>query len=117
MQQLDWLPVAREAGEKSFSNAIAEVREAVDFLHYYAGQVTISITKRIAQWVRGRCGLHHQSAVELPRWPFSRIKSLRRAGGRQISALAKPAGADITLPPGGIAILLKRRTPGRRNRC
>ncbi|STJ12111.1 trifunctional transcriptional regulator/proline dehydrogenase/pyrroline-5-carboxylate dehydrogenase [Escherichia coli] len=28
----------REAG-KTFSNAIAEVREAVDFLHYYAGQV------------------------------------------------------------------------------
>ncbi|MDP1057386.1 aldehyde dehydrogenase family protein, partial [Klebsiella pneumoniae] len=28
----------REAG-KTFSNAIAEVREAVDFLHYDAGQV------------------------------------------------------------------------------
>ena len=27
----------REAG-KTFSNAIAEVREAVDFLHYYAGR-------------------------------------------------------------------------------
>ena len=30
--------LVREAG-KSFSNAIAEVREAVDFLHYYASQV------------------------------------------------------------------------------
>ncbi|MGV7960911.1 trifunctional transcriptional regulator/proline dehydrogenase/L-glutamate gamma-semialdehyde dehydrogenase [Photorhabdus tasmaniensis] len=30
--------LAREAG-KTFNNAIAEVREAVDFLHYYAGQV------------------------------------------------------------------------------
>ncbi len=30
--------LVREAG-KTFSNAIAEVREAVDFLHYYAGQV------------------------------------------------------------------------------
>ncbi|SHI69315.1 L-proline dehydrogenase /delta-1-pyrroline-5-carboxylate dehydrogenase [Roseomonas rosea] len=31
-------PIVREAG-KSFSNAIAEVREAVDFLRYYAAQV------------------------------------------------------------------------------
>ncbi|MBF3339822.1 aldehyde dehydrogenase family protein, partial [Leptospira borgpetersenii serovar Hardjo-bovis] len=30
--------VVREAG-KTFANAIAEVREAVDFLRYYAGQV------------------------------------------------------------------------------
>ncbi|MCK8353406.1 aldehyde dehydrogenase family protein, partial [Erwinia amylovora] len=30
--------LVREAG-KTFSNAIAEVREAVDFLNYYAGQV------------------------------------------------------------------------------
>ena len=30
--------LVREAG-KTFNNAIAEVREAVDFLHYYAGQV------------------------------------------------------------------------------
>jgi RHH-type proline utilization regulon transcriptional repressor/proline dehydrogenase/delta 1-pyrroline-5-carboxylate dehydrogenase len=37
MQQLIGILV-REAG-KTFSNAIAEVREAVDFLHYYAGQV------------------------------------------------------------------------------
>nr|WP_318382094.1 trifunctional transcriptional regulator/proline dehydrogenase/L-glutamate gamma-semialdehyde dehydrogenase [uncultured Enterobacter sp.] len=37
MQQLMGILV-REAG-KTFSNAIAEVREAVDFLHYYAGQV------------------------------------------------------------------------------
>ncbi|PLV47016.1 trifunctional transcriptional regulator/proline dehydrogenase/L-glutamate gamma-semialdehyde dehydrogenase [Erwinia sp. B116] len=37
LQQLIGLLV-REAG-KTFSNAIAEVREAVDFLHYYAGQV------------------------------------------------------------------------------
>ena len=35
MQSLIGIPV-REAG-KTFSNAIAEVREAVDFLHYYAG--------------------------------------------------------------------------------
>ncbi|MEW5289899.1 trifunctional transcriptional regulator/proline dehydrogenase/L-glutamate gamma-semialdehyde dehydrogenase [Erwinia papayae] len=31
--------LVREAG-KTFSNAIAEVREAVDFLHYYAAQVS-----------------------------------------------------------------------------
>ncbi|KMV71126.1 transcriptional regulator [bacteria symbiont BFo1 of Frankliniella occidentalis] len=37
MQQLIGILV-REAG-KTFSNAISEVREAVDFLHYYAGQV------------------------------------------------------------------------------
>lgn len=30
--------LVREAG-KTFNNAIAEVREAVDFLHYYAGQI------------------------------------------------------------------------------
>lgn len=30
--------LVREAG-KTFANAIAEVREAVDFLHYYAGQI------------------------------------------------------------------------------
>ncbi|KGA22743.1 transcriptional regulator [Pectobacterium brasiliense] len=35
--------LVREAG-KSFSNAIAEVREAVDFLRYYAGQVRDSFT-------------------------------------------------------------------------
>ena len=37
IQQLIGILV-REAG-KTFNNAIAEVREAVDFLHYYAGQV------------------------------------------------------------------------------
>ncbi|RAP71802.1 bifunctional protein PutA [Candidatus Erwinia dacicola] len=37
MQQLIGILV-REAG-KTFNNAISEVREAVDFLHYYAGQV------------------------------------------------------------------------------
>ncbi|WP_456309955.1 trifunctional transcriptional regulator/proline dehydrogenase/L-glutamate gamma-semialdehyde dehydrogenase [Serratia proteamaculans] len=37
MQRLIGILV-REAG-KTFNNAIAEVREAVDFLHYYAGQV------------------------------------------------------------------------------
>ena len=38
--RLPWLlgPIVREAG-KSFANAIAEVREAVDFLRYYATQV------------------------------------------------------------------------------
>ncbi|AYH29572.1 trifunctional transcriptional regulator/proline dehydrogenase/L-glutamate gamma-semialdehyde dehydrogenase [Pectobacterium parmentieri] len=35
--------LVREAG-KSFSNAIAEVREAVDFLRYYAGQVRDTFT-------------------------------------------------------------------------
>ncbi|WP_420064506.1 trifunctional transcriptional regulator/proline dehydrogenase/L-glutamate gamma-semialdehyde dehydrogenase [Pectobacterium colocasium] len=35
--------LVREAG-KSFNNAIAEVREAVDFLRYYAGQVRDSFT-------------------------------------------------------------------------
>src|SRR5690606_35694142 len=30
--------IVREAG-KSFANAIAEVREAVDFLRYYAGEI------------------------------------------------------------------------------
>ncbi len=44
--------LVREAG-KTFSNAIAEVREAVDFLHYYAGRcATISIMKLTARWVR-----------------------------------------------------------------
>ena len=42
--------LVREAG-KTFSNAIAEVREAVDFLHYYAGQYAmISITKRTVRF-------------------------------------------------------------------
>ena len=36
MQSLIGIPGARSG--KTFSNAIAEVREAVDFLHYYAGR-------------------------------------------------------------------------------
>ena len=35
--------LVREAG-KTFNNAIAEVREAVDFLHYYAGQIREDFT-------------------------------------------------------------------------
>lgn len=75
MQQLIGLLV-REAG-KTFSNAIAEVREAVDFLHYYAGQVRDDFDNETH---RPLAGSLHQS-VELPAGHFHR-PNRRRAGGR-----------------------------------
>lgn len=69
MQQLIGLLV-REAG-KTFSNAIAEVREAVDFLHYYAGQVRDDFDNETHRPL-GRWSVSVRGTF---RWPFSPAKS------------------------------------------
>ncbi len=70
--------LVREAG-KTFSNAIAEVREAVDFLHYYAGQVRDDFDNETHR-PAGSGGLYQP--VELPAGDLHR-PDCRRAGGRQ----------------------------------
>ncbi|STT02655.1 proline dehydrogenase/delta-1-pyrroline-5-carboxylate dehydrogenase [Klebsiella pneumoniae] len=97
--------LVREAG-KTFSNAIAEVREAVDFLHYYAGQVrddfdnethrplgpVVCISRGTSRW--------RSSPARLPpRW----------AAGN--SVLAKPAEQTPLIAAQGVAILLEAGVP------
>ncbi len=72
MQQLMGLLV-RESG-KTFANAIAEVREAVDFLRYYAAQArSTSATTATARWARW-CA----SARGTSRWRSSPARWPRR---------------------------------------
>lgn len=75
MQQLIGILV-REAG-KTFSNAIAEVREAVDFLHYYAGQLRDDFANENPPSGRA-CGVHQ--SVELPAGYFHRADCCRTGG-------------------------------------
>jgi len=104
MQQLIGLLV-REAG-KTFSNAIAEVREAVDFLRYYAGQVRHdfdNITHRPLGPV-----------VCISPWNFplaiftGQIAAALAAGN---TVLAKPAEQTPLIAAQGIAILLEAGVP------
>jgi len=69
--------LAREAG-KTFANAIAEVREAVDFLRYYAVQARHRFHQRRPPPI-GPGGLHQP--VELPAGDFQ-WASRRRTGRR-----------------------------------
>ena len=73
--------VVREAG-KSLPNAIAEIREAVDFLRYYAGADPRRVRQRHAS--AARPGRLHQP-VEFPAGDFHR-PGRRRAGRRQCGA-------------------------------
>jgi RHH-type proline utilization regulon transcriptional repressor/proline dehydrogenase/delta 1-pyrroline-5-carboxylate dehydrogenase len=67
--------LVREAG-KTFANAIAEVREAVDFLRYYAVQArndfATTPTARWARWcasARGTSRWRSSAARSPPPWP------------------------------------------------
>ena len=100
MQQLIGILV-REAG-KTFSNAIAEVREAVDFLHYYAGQVRDETHRPLGP------------VVCISPWNFplaiftGQIAAALAAGN---SVLAKPAEQTPLIAAQGIAILLEAGVP------
>nr|CAA55136.1 proline dehydrogenase [Escherichia coli K-12] len=107
MQQVDlacW-SVKRE----TFSNAIAEVREAVDFLHYYAGQVRDDFDNETHRPLG--------PVVCISPWNFPLAiftGQNRRALAAGNSVLAKPAEQTSLIAAQGIAILLEARTAGRR---
>ena len=70
--------LVREAG-KTFNNAIAEVREAVDFLHYYAGGARRFRQRQPPS--AGPSGLHQP--VELPAGDLHRPNRRGAGGGQQ----------------------------------
>ncbi|WP_413728528.1 trifunctional transcriptional regulator/proline dehydrogenase/L-glutamate gamma-semialdehyde dehydrogenase [Sodalis sp. RH19] len=94
----------REAG-KSFANAIAEVREAVDFLRYYAGQ--------IREFDRDGCRPLGPVACISP-WNFplaiftGQVAAALAAGN---SVLAKPAEQTPLVAAQAIGILLEAGVP------
>lgn len=104
MQQLIGILV-REAG-KTFSNAIAEVREAVDFLHYYAGQVRDDFDNETHRPLG--------PVVCISPWNFplaiftGQIAAALAAGN---SVLAKPAEQTPLIAAQGISILLEAGVP------
>jgi RHH-type proline utilization regulon transcriptional repressor/proline dehydrogenase/delta 1-pyrroline-5-carboxylate dehydrogenase len=104
MQQLMGILV-REAG-KTFSNAIAEVREAVDFLHYYAGQVRDDFANETHRPLG--------PVVCISPWNFplaiftGQIAAALAAGN---SVLAKPAEQTPLIAAQGINILLEAGVP------
>lgn len=104
MQQLIGILV-REAG-KTFSNAIAEVREAVDFLHYYAGQVRDDFDNETHRPLG--------PVVCISPWNFplaiftGQIAAALAAGN---SVLAKPAEQTPLIAAQGVQILLEAGVP------
>ena len=104
MQQLIGILV-REAG-KTFSNAIAEVREAVDFLHYYAGQVREDFDNETHRPLG--------PVVCISPWNFplaiftGQIAAALAAGN---SVLAKPAEQTPLIAAQGVQILLEAGVP------
>ncbi|WP_455427681.1 trifunctional transcriptional regulator/proline dehydrogenase/L-glutamate gamma-semialdehyde dehydrogenase [Dryocola sp. LX212] len=104
MQQLIGILV-REAG-KTFSNAIAEVREAVDFLYYYAGQVRNDFDNETHRPLG--------PIVCISPWNFplaiftGQIAAALAAGN---CVLAKPAEQTPLIAAQGIAILLEAGVP------
>jgi RHH-type proline utilization regulon transcriptional repressor/proline dehydrogenase/delta 1-pyrroline-5-carboxylate dehydrogenase len=104
MQQLIGTLV-REAG-KTFSNAIAEVREAVDFLHYYAGQVRDDFDNETHRPLG--------PVVCISPWNFplaifaGQIAAALAAGN---TVLAKPAEQTPLIAAQGVAILLEAGVP------
>ena len=97
--------LVREAG-KTFSNAIAEVREAVDFLHYYAGQVRDDFDNETHRPLG--------PVVCISPWNFplaiftGQIAAALAAGN---SVLAKPAEQTPLIAAQGINILLEAGVP------
>lgn len=97
--------LVREAG-KTFSNAIAEVREAVDFLHYYAGQVRDDFDNETHRPLG--------PVVCISPWNFplaifmGQVAAALAAGN---SVLAKPAEQTPLIAAQGIALLLEAGVP------
>ena len=97
--------LVREAG-KTFSNAIAEVREAVDFLHYYAGQVRDDFDNETHRPLG--------PVVCISPWNFplaiftGQIAAALAAGN---TVLAKPAEQTPLIAAQGVAILLEAGVP------
>ncbi|WP_114193431.1 trifunctional transcriptional regulator/proline dehydrogenase/L-glutamate gamma-semialdehyde dehydrogenase [Edaphovirga cremea] len=97
--------LVREAG-KTFNNAIAEVREAVDFLHYYAGQ----IREDFANDTHRPLG----PVVCISPWNFplaiftGQIAAALAAGN---SVLAKPAEQTPLIAAQAVRILLEAGVP------
>lgn len=97
--------LVREAG-KTFSNAIAEVREAVDFLHYYAGQVRDDFDNETHRPLG--------PVVCISPWNFplaifmGQIAAALAAGN---SVLAKPAEQTPLIAAQGVALLLEAGVP------
>jgi len=97
--------LVREAG-KTFSNAIAEVREAVDFLRYYAGQVSADFDNETHRPLG--------PVVCISPWNFplaiftGQIAAALAAGN---SVLAKPAEQTPLIAAQGVAILLEAGVP------
>ncbi|MHA0863606.1 trifunctional transcriptional regulator/proline dehydrogenase/L-glutamate gamma-semialdehyde dehydrogenase [Enterobacter wuhouensis] len=104
MQQLIGILV-REAG-KTFSNAIAEVREAVDFLHYYAGQVRDDFDNETHRPLGPVVCI---SPWNFPLAIFSGQIAAALAAGN--SVLAKPAEQTPLIAAQGINILLEAGVP------
>ncbi|XTZ36976.1 trifunctional transcriptional regulator/proline dehydrogenase/L-glutamate gamma-semialdehyde dehydrogenase [Salmonella enterica] len=97
--------LVREAG-KTFSNAIAEVREAVDFLRYYAAQVREDFDNETHRPLG--------PVVCISPWNFplaiftGQIAAALAAGN---SVLAKPAEQTPLIAAQGVAILLEAGVP------
>ncbi|MGP3590075.1 trifunctional transcriptional regulator/proline dehydrogenase/L-glutamate gamma-semialdehyde dehydrogenase [Vagococcus sp. WN89Y] len=97
--------LVREAG-KTFTNAIAEVREAVDFLRYYAGQVSADFDNETHRPLG--------PVVCISPWNFplaiftGQIAAALAAGN---SVLAKPAEQTPLIAAQGVAILLEAGVP------
>ncbi|WP_075181079.1 trifunctional transcriptional regulator/proline dehydrogenase/L-glutamate gamma-semialdehyde dehydrogenase [Pantoea sp. 1.19] len=104
LQQLLGLLV-REAG-KTFANAIAEVREAVDFLYYYAGQVRDDFNNDTHRPLG--------PVVCISPWNFplaiftGQVAAALAAGN---SVLAKPAEQTPLIAAQAVAILLEAGVP------
>ena len=97
----------REAG-KTVANGISEVREAVDFLRYYAAQARAEL---------GRLTLRRSGLVQ---WHFSvefsagdlHGRSGRRAGGRQSGAREAGRADAADRPRGGAPVASRGRSRG-----
>ena len=97
--------LVREAG-KTFSNAIAEVREAVDFLHYYAGQVRNDFDNETHRPLGPVVCI---SPWNFPLAIFSGQIAAALAAGNTV--LAKPAEQTPLIAAQGVAILLEAGVP------
>ncbi|MTH46600.1 trifunctional transcriptional regulator/proline dehydrogenase/L-glutamate gamma-semialdehyde dehydrogenase [Intestinirhabdus alba] len=97
--------LVREAG-KTFSNAVAEVREAVDFLRYYAGVVCDDFDNETHRPLGPVVCI---SPWNFPLAIFSGQIAAALAAGN--SVLAKPAEQTPLIAAQGIAILLEAGVP------
>ncbi|NHV09149.1 trifunctional transcriptional regulator/proline dehydrogenase/L-glutamate gamma-semialdehyde dehydrogenase [Cronobacter turicensis] len=97
--------LVREAG-KTFANAIAEVREAVDFLRYYAGQVRDDFDNETHRPLGPIVCI---SPWNFPLAIFTGQVAAALAAGN--SVLAKPAEQTPLIAAQGIQILLEAGVP------